>query len=125
MSVLSTLLCVEAATDDPTARLATAGGSGGLISDASIALWRLEVHGSGSSGEATEGGKRHATADGSDAPEGCAELLERSGAVAKTRELALHHAQEAAEALEALPPSATRDALMVLCHKVVTGAPLK
>ena len=42
MSVLSTLLCVEAATDDPTARLATAGGSGGLISDASISLWRLE-----------------------------------------------------------------------------------
>ena len=64
-------------------------------------------------------------ADGSDAPEGCAELLERSGAVAKTRELALHHAQEAAEALEALPPSATRDALMVLCHKVVTGVPIK
>ena len=64
-------------------------------------------------------------ADGSDAPEGCAELLERSGAVAKTRGLALHHAQEAAEALEALPPSATRDALMVLCHKVVTGVPIK
>lgn len=54
-----------------------------------------------------------------------AELLERSGAIAATRELATRHAQEAADVLEALPSSATRDALKVLCFKVVTGSPLK
>ena len=54
-----------------------------------------------------------------------AELLERSSAVDATRRLAAEYAEEAAEALEALPNSATRDALAVLCHKVVTGAPLK
>ena len=64
-------------------------------------------------------------ARGTDAPAACAELLERSGAVQKTRELAHQHARTAAEAIEALPASATRDALVVLCHKVVTGSPLK
>jgi len=54
-----------------------------------------------------------------------AELLERSGAVRATRERASRHAQDAADALMVLPNSATRDALMVLCHKVVTGSPLK
>lgn len=62
---------------------------------------------------------------GTDAPAQCAELLERSGAVQATRKLAEKHAKEAAEAIEVLPASATRDALVVLCHKVVTGSPLK
>lgn len=64
-------------------------------------------------------------AHGTDAPAAAAELLDRSGAVATTRKLALEHAQAAAEALEALPASSTRDALMVLTSKVVTGSPLK
>ena len=34
-------------------------------------------------------------------------------------------AQNAADALMALPASETRDALMVLCHKIVVGMPLK
>jgi len=54
-----------------------------------------------------------------------ADLLERSAAVSATRHLAAQHAQEAAEALQVLPNSATRDALVVLCHKVVTGSPIK
>lgn len=53
------------------------------------------------------------------------EILERDGAVSATRRLAVDYAQTAAEALQALPNSATRDALAVLCHKVVTGVPLK
>ena len=66
-----------------------------------------------------------AAAEGTDAPANCAELLERSSAAQATRQLAEKHAQEAAEAIEVLPASATRDALVVLCHKVVTGSPLK
>merc|ERR1719424_182056 len=46
-----------------------------------------------------------------------AELIERSAAVEATRQLAASHAQEAADALQVLPNSATRDALAVLCHK--------
>lgn len=51
--------------------------------------------------------------------------LERSKAIARTRELATDHAQGAVDALQALPNSATRSALLVLCHKVLTGTPLK
>jgi len=65
------------------------------------------------------------SAAGTDAPAVAAELLERSGAVQATRELAQQHANAAAEAIEALPSSPTRDALVVLCHKVVTGSPIK
>ena len=54
-----------------------------------------------------------------------AELLEKTNAVRKTREMAAEHAQEAADSLGALPASATRDALLVLCHKILMGAPLK
>jgi len=64
-------------------------------------------------------------AEGTDAPVAAAELLERSGAIKATRELAMQHATEALEVLEALPSSATRDALKVLCTKIVTGSPLK
>lgn len=64
-------------------------------------------------------------ADGTDAPARAAELLEQSGAVQATRVLAQEHAQAAADAIEALPSSPTRDALVVLCHKVVTGSPIK
>ena len=65
------------------------------------------------------------SAEGRDAPAAAAELLERSGAVKRTRELAQEHVMAAAEAIEALPASPTRDALVVLCHKVATGSPLK
>jgi geranylgeranyl pyrophosphate synthase len=54
-----------------------------------------------------------------------AAMLERAGAVQMTRELAAEHAQVAADALGVLPNSATRDALIILCHKVITGTPLK
>jgi len=64
-------------------------------------------------------------AKGADAPAHAVQLLERSGAVAETRRLAAEHAQTAADAIMALPASATRDALVVLCNKVVTGSPLK
>ena len=64
-------------------------------------------------------------ASGEDAPAACAELVEASDAVAATRRLAGEYAKTAAEVIEALPPSATRDALVLLCHKVVTGAPIK
>jgi len=40
-SVLSPLLCVDAAADGASTRLATAGGSIGLVSDSNIGLWRL------------------------------------------------------------------------------------
>ena len=59
------------------------------------------------------------------APKNAVAMLERSKAIAATRGLASEYAQEAADALAVLPSSSTRDALMVLCHKVVTGAPLK
>ena len=64
-------------------------------------------------------------AKGTESPADAAELLERSGAVAATRALAMEHVRSAAEALEALPASASRDALNVLCYKVATGAPIK
>ena len=60
-----------------------------------------------------------------DVPPSVAAMLERGGAVRKTRELAAEHAQSAADALNILPNSATRDALHILCHKVVTGTPIK
>jgi len=53
------------------------------------------------------------------------ELLERADAIKRTHELATKHALEAQEALDVLPSSATRDAMLVLCHKVMTGAPIK
>ena len=64
-------------------------------------------------------------AEGTNAPAATAELLERSGAVQATRALAHEHVLAAAEAIEALPQSPTRDALVVLCHKVATSTPLK
>ena len=64
-------------------------------------------------------------ADGTAAPAAAVELLEQSGAVQATRALAHEHVLAAAEAIEALPQSPTRDALVVLCHKVATGSPLK
>jgi len=54
-----------------------------------------------------------------------AELIERAGSIEATRRLAETYAQSAAESLAVLPNSATRDALLVLCHKVVTGTPIK
>lgn len=53
------------------------------------------------------------------------ELLERSRAVKHTLRTAAEHAQGAADALEILPSSAARDALRVLCHKVITSSPIK
>ena len=64
-------------------------------------------------------------AEGTPAPAAAVELLEQSGAVEATRALAHEHVLAAAEAIEALPKSPTRDALVVLCHKVATGSPLK
>jgi len=52
-------------------------------------------------------------------------FLERSEAIKRTQQLATEHAQEAENALGMLPTSATRDALHVLCHKVLTGVPIK
>merc|ERR1712113_1318491 len=52
-------------------------------------------------------------------------FLDRSEAVKRTQQLASQHAQEAEDALDLLPTSATRDALHVLCHKVLTGVPIK
>ena len=40
--MLSPVLCLDAAPDAAAPRLATAGGSGGLLSDASISLWRVD-----------------------------------------------------------------------------------
>jgi geranylgeranyl pyrophosphate synthase len=53
------------------------------------------------------------------------ELLERSGAVSHTLEMAAERAQAAAESLELLPSSAARDALVVLCHRVISSTPIK
>lgn len=53
------------------------------------------------------------------------DALERCGAVEHTLELAAEKAQSAAEALLVLPQSAERDALTVLCHKVLSGSPIK
>ena len=40
--MLSALLCVQAAPDAASPRVAAAGGSGGLVTDAGISLWQLE-----------------------------------------------------------------------------------
>jgi len=53
------------------------------------------------------------------------QLLERSKAVAHTLRMAAEHAQDAADALDALPSSTARDSLRVLCHKVITSSPIK
>jgi geranylgeranyl pyrophosphate synthase len=53
------------------------------------------------------------------------ELLERSNAVSHTLQLAAEHAQSATEVLELLPASAARDALVVLCHRVLSSTPIK
>ena len=50
------------------------------------------------------------------------ELVERGGGVARTWELAAESAQNAANLLQILPASAARDALVVLCHKVLNAA---
>lgn len=52
-------------------------------------------------------------------------FLDKSEAIKRTQQLASQHAQEAEEALGLLPTSALRDALHVLCHKVLTGVPIK
>ena len=49
------------------------------------------------------------------------ELVERGGGVARTWELAAESAQNAANLLQILPASAARDALVVLCHKVLNA----
>ena len=54
---------------------------------------------------------------------GCVPLSQ--GALAKTQAQAEKYAQEAADALALLPSSAARDALVVLCHKVVSRTPIK
>ena len=41
-TVLSPVLSIEAAPDATTPRLASGGGSGGLMSDASVSLWRMD-----------------------------------------------------------------------------------
>jgi geranylgeranyl pyrophosphate synthase len=53
------------------------------------------------------------------------ELLERSNAVEHTLAMAAERAQAAAESLELLPTSAARDALVVLCHRVLSSTPIK
>ena len=42
-----------------------------------------------------------------------------------TLQLAAEHAQSATEVLELLPASAARDALVVLCHRVLSSTPIK
>mmetsp|Transcript_27008 Transcript_27008/g.68733 ORF Transcript_27008/g.68733 Transcript_27008/m.68733 type:complete len:287 (+) Transcript_27008:2-862(+) len=53
------------------------------------------------------------------------QILERSGSVEATQARAEAYAQEAADALGLLPSSDSRDALQLLCHKVVSRTPLK
>lgn len=53
------------------------------------------------------------------------EYLDASDAVGATLRIATEHAQNAVEALEALPISDTRKSLLVLSHKVLTGARIK
>ena len=52
-------------------------------------------------------------------------LLERSGAVEATQDRAEAYAQQAADSLNLLPSSDARDALQLLCHKVISRTPLK
>ena len=47
------------------------------------------------------------------------ELVARSDGLRRTRELAISHAQMAADALGVLPPSVSRDALLRLCFDVL------
>ena len=47
------------------------------------------------------------------------------GALDQTQARAEEFAQAAADSLAALPSSATRDALVLLCHKVISGTPIK
>jgi len=54
-----------------------------------------------------------------------ADAIERSGALDQTQARAEEFAQAAADSLAALPSSATRDALVLLCHKVISGTPIK
>ena len=51
VSVLSPVLCVDVAPDAAPPRLASGGGSGGLLSDATVALWRLDSKEDGSAAE--------------------------------------------------------------------------
>ena len=79
VNVLDAVLCIQAAPDAALPRLAAGGGSGGLISDASISLWRLEVNDEDASSEAAAGVKRpRITADDSGGAsvggEDCAEV---------------------------------------------------
>lgn len=53
------------------------------------------------------------------------ELLERSKAVSHTLQMASERAQSAQEALLLLPQSSARDALVVLCHRVLSSTPIK
>jgi len=53
------------------------------------------------------------------------ELIDRSRAVEQTQQRAEEYAQGAADALGMLPNSAARDALQLLCHKVVSRTPIK
>jgi len=53
------------------------------------------------------------------------ELIDRSRAIFKTLQMAGDHAQAAADALEVLPKSSARDALYVLCYKVLAGISIK
>jgi len=46
-------------------------------------------------------------------------LVEQSDGLRRTRELANSHARQAADALDALPPSEARDALLRLCYEVL------
>jgi geranylgeranyl pyrophosphate synthase len=48
-----------------------------------------------------------------------AQLVQRSDGVRRSQELAISHAQSAADALGMLPPSTARDALLRLCFDVL------
>ena len=68
VSTLDAVLCVRAASSETTPRVATAGGSGGLISNASVSIWRLERPGQADAdsephGEATDSLKRQRRSD--------------------------------------------------------------
>ena len=55
VSVLSSVLCLDAAPDSSPTRLASGGGSGGLLSDATVSLWRID---STEGGSAADGGAK-------------------------------------------------------------------
>ena len=52
-------------------------------------------------------------------------LLLGTGAIAQTQERAEAYAQQASDALGLLPNSIARDALQLLCHKVISRTPIK